>query len=146
MRAIVVQKAVMVNADGNILLLRRSKTDVRRPLQWDLPGGMLEKGEELIASIQREVREESGLEVTEVLPVYATTQVRTWQDHDGEHTDSVTFVFYRAQSQPGEVTLSNEHDKFQWTEPDNVVGEFEYDLHKQALKHILANNLLSNHD
>jgi 8-oxo-dGTP pyrophosphatase MutT (NUDIX family) len=143
MRSIVVQKAVVVNVEGNILLLRRSKTDVRRPLQWDLPGGMLELKEDLAQSVRREVKEESGLDVTDLLPIYATTEVRAWKDHEGAHTDSVTFIFYKASTKSGDVVLSFEHDKFQWAPLEKAINELEYDLHIKLLEYIRTNNLLS---
>jgi 8-oxo-dGTP pyrophosphatase MutT (NUDIX family) len=146
MRSIVVQKAVITTKTGKILLLRRSKSDVRRPLQWDLPGGLLEKGEELITSIKRETKEEAGLEIEDMKLVFAKTEVRTWKDHEGDYTDSVTFLFYHAETTDDTIALSYEHDQFQWVSPEQVVEQFEYDLHKQAMTYILANNLLSNHE
>ncbi|MEO8594514.1 MAG: NUDIX hydrolase [Candidatus Solibacter sp.] len=46
---------------GRILMAQRGK----EPLKgwWSLPGGALELGESLAAGVQREVREETGLEI-----------------------------------------------------------------------------------
>lgn len=143
MRSVVVQKAVLTNARGEILLLRRSKTDIRRPLQWDLPGGLVDPGEDLISSIRREVKEESGQNVDTLTLVYATTEVRNWNDHEGDHTDNVTFLFYTASSKTEDVAISYEHDKYQWVGQEAVTQQLEYDLHIRALDYILSNNLLS---
>ncbi len=53
--------AVIWNAEGDVLLIRRAKEP--RKGQWSLPGGKLEFGETLIEGVRREVREETGLEV-----------------------------------------------------------------------------------
>jgi bis(5'-nucleosidyl)-tetraphosphatase len=143
MRSIVVQKAIVKNLNGEILILRRSKSDVRRPLQWDLPGGFREPKEELLTSINREVLEETGLSVQDLLPVFATTEVRSWQDGDVKHTDNVTFIFYSAISRNKEVMLSYEHDKYQWLHIDEAMSMIEYSLHAKTLKHIRDNKLLS---
>lgn len=143
MRSLVVQKAVLTNSRGEILLLRRSKTDVRRPLQWDLPGGLVDEGEDFIPSIRREVKEESGLGVDRLRLVYATTEVRNWKDQDGDHTDNVTFIFYTARANSENVVVSYEHDQFKWTTLQNAISLIEYDLHLKALEYILENKLLS---
>jgi ADP-ribose pyrophosphatase YjhB (NUDIX family) len=47
--------------DGKVLLARR-KVQPRRGF-WDIPGGFLEEGEDAIAGLKRELREETGIEV-----------------------------------------------------------------------------------
>ena len=42
LKIIVAQKAIIYNENGEILTIRRSKTDRKRPLTWDLPGGDLQ--------------------------------------------------------------------------------------------------------
>ena len=65
MKTRIVQKAVVLNDAGEVLMLRRSKTDTRRPMQWDLPGGLREENEELLAGVEREITEETGLSVND---------------------------------------------------------------------------------
>ena len=64
-RPIVGVGAVVV-VDGKVVLIRRRFEPLKG--QWSLPGGAVELGETLEASIARELREEIGLEV-EVGPV-----------------------------------------------------------------------------
>ncbi len=51
------QKIFLKNKDGKILALRRSATDPRRPLTWDLPGGSIEEGEVMQDALNREIFE-----------------------------------------------------------------------------------------
>ncbi len=141
MTSALIQKAVIFNLAGDVLMLRRSKTDIRRPLQWDLPGGLRESGEELIDSVKREILEETGLTVGDVVPVYASAEIRTWKNHNEEHEQNAVFLFYIAQTSKDEVTLSYEHDKMQWKSLAVALEEFEYELHKEVLKYILDNDL-----
>lgn len=49
--------AVVHDGDGRILLIRTAKAG------WELPGGRVEQGEDLIAALKREVREETCCEI-----------------------------------------------------------------------------------
>ena len=55
--------AVIFNDKGQVLLLKHR---FRPGTGWGLPGGFLEKGEQPIDALRRELREEVGLEVEEV--------------------------------------------------------------------------------
>lgn len=50
--------AVIVNADGDVLLHRRSDSGL-----WTLPGGAMEIGETMSQAVVREVEEETGIRI-----------------------------------------------------------------------------------
>lgn len=101
-------KTVVIREDGKILALRRSKTCPRRPLSWDLPGGDVEFGEELEASAKREVQEEAGLTVSAFTLLDAVGFVAK----DGGYW--VTSAYIARVPQNTEVSISWEHDQFEW--------------------------------
>ena len=51
----------VVISGGRALLVRRGKPPLEG--EWSIPGGMLELGETLIEGVQRELAEETGIEV-----------------------------------------------------------------------------------
>jgi len=51
---------VVVDAEGRVLLLRHR---FRESTGWQLPGGFVDRGESLDAALQRELREEVGLDI-----------------------------------------------------------------------------------
>lgn len=57
--------AVVISKNSNgetcVLIVRRGREPMRG--QWSLPGGVLELGETLAEGVQREIKEETGLEV-----------------------------------------------------------------------------------
>lgn len=142
MKTRVVQKAVILDKNKRLLVVRRSKTDPRRPLQWDLPGGLREINEDLLVSIGREVFEETGLVAENFMPVYSKTEIRTWTDGKEQHTDNVVFIYYMAFVRSTSVKLSFEHDRFSWNTLEDSIKSIEYQIQKDALVYIRDNSLL----
>jgi 8-oxo-dGTP diphosphatase len=104
-------KSVIVK-DGKILLIKRSSYDSYRAGEWDLPGGRLEKDEELFAGHKREVMEETGLAIDILRPIRMWTVDRP----DGKHA-GLTFA---SKYISGSVVLSNEHTEHKWVEPKEI--------------------------
>lgn len=103
----VTQKAFVFNGDDKILILKRTETAPSRPNKWDLPGGSLDFGENPYESIEREIKEEAGLEVQYVAPFDIWSEI----DQDGEFW---TTIAYRVEVKSTEVKLSYEHSEFKW--------------------------------
>ena len=131
-----VAKALLI-CDGKMLALKRSATDTRRPLKWDLPGGAVELGEDIKAACVREVSEETGImiEVKDCKTVYAMTEYV-------QPTISATFVFFIAVVHSAPVVLSNEHIEAQWMTLDEALNAFTYERHSTVLKFVVEGDLL----
>lgn len=143
MKTRIIAKAAIFLPSGEVLAVRRSKTDVRRPLQWDLPGGYCDEGELPTVAVIREIQEETGLKVDEVSLCFSKTEIRSWINEDrGESTENVVFLFYKTVTNTKTVKLSYEHSEYEWMKHASAIDSFEYPLHKQFLKHLLDNNLV----
>lgn len=72
--------AIITNADGEVLLQRRSDNGL-----WGLPGGSVEIGESVTTAIVREVKEETGLvvEVGRLVGVYSDPSFQVARYRDG---------------------------------------------------------------
>lgn len=135
-KSLVVAKAVIFDKDKNILLIRRSESDPRRPLQWDLPGGWVEDDEDFVVAVAREIDEETGIKI---LPknlhlIYTSTAMR-----DAGNT---CWLFFAGQTKEKKVTLSYEHVESQWTALHTAIGLIEYPVQKDLLNYIDENSLL----
>ncbi|MDP9212089.1 MAG: NUDIX hydrolase, partial [bacterium] len=99
---------------GRVLLLKRSKPfhgeDV---LKWDIPGGRIDAGEELLDALKREVREETGLDVTSVDGIFHVQDILF---NPKLHVVRITYVVRAA----GEVRLSDEHVEHRWTPKEEL--------------------------
>ena len=109
-KVFVSQKAIIVNKDGNILAIRRSRTAPSRPLHWDLPGGTLDFGEDTQEGITREIREETNLDINNLQAI----DVISGMDDRGEFWVTICYI---ADLTDSTVKLSFEHDDFRWLTP-----------------------------
>ena len=60
-----VAKVIMVDKNDKVLILKRSGrvTSEESPWEWDLPGGHVEEDESLESALDREVWEETSLDI-----------------------------------------------------------------------------------
>ena len=114
-----VSKAVITKEDGALLLLRSAGQKFSG--KWDLPGGHIHVGEDPKDGLIREVKEETGITLSEPIE-------KLYEE------DNITF--YRAQMPDQKITLSHEHDEHKFVTkdsvPDNISGKF-----KRAIKKAL---------
>jgi len=109
-------KAVVVGPEGKVLILTRSDREKTDRGKRDLPGGSVEAGETTAAAARREIFEETGLQVSDImpLPVYSVRDVGS-----GE-LQRLRFVAFAESS---EVTLDpEEHSAFEWLAFDEAIG------------------------
>jgi 8-oxo-dGTP diphosphatase len=134
----VVAKVVLVNARGQLLLLRRSKDDIRRPLQWDMPGGHTDGDEFANEAAAREIVEEAGITIDarQLQLVYSITAIP-------EPGLNIIWLFYIGNTEVTEVQLSHEHDQFQWMSLAQAIEALEYPRQREVLEYIRDNSLLN---
>jgi len=125
--------------DGwKVLALQRS-LETRCPTAWESVHGHLEPGEEPELAAVREVREETGLEVTRLYNV----TVQPFYLH-ATHTVMVAVVFAAFVDEPGTVTTGPEHQRHEWLDVDDALRRFHWPRERVALTEI--RDLLSSGD
>jgi dATP pyrophosphohydrolase len=134
-----VAKTVVYNQAGQILLLRRSQRGTNRPGERDLPGGGVEIGEDSLSAAVRETREEAGivLRPDDLRLIYTATMLSR------DKVSSVNrFVYVTTVPTDQSVTLSEEHEEYQWLSLDEVLHEFPHPVYGPALRYARDNDLL----
>jgi len=106
---------VVENEAGQYLLCKMPEGRGVFPGEWGLPGGGVEAGETLEAALRRELREETGLEVREIHPLFFTDGTYTKSFPDGEQRAIyMVFLLYRCLAEPGPVRLNPEFEAAAW--------------------------------
>jgi ADP-ribose pyrophosphatase YjhB (NUDIX family) len=100
----------LIFQDGSILLVERG----REPLKgyWSIPGGILEAGEKLADGIQREVLEETGLQV-EALSVFEIFE-RIMPDSDGRTEYHYVLIDYLCRPLGGRLEPASDVSRVAW--------------------------------
>jgi 8-oxo-dGTP diphosphatase len=102
------QKAVIFHPlESTLLVLQRRGDNGVRSAEWDLPGGNVIFGEVHLDAIQREIREETGLIVTDL----QIAQVATGFNKDKQLYH--LFMGYSCKAETVNVRLS-EHEACRW--------------------------------
>jgi 8-oxo-dGTP diphosphatase len=98
---------------GRVLLVERG----RPPLQgaWSLPGGVLEAGERLAEGLQREMREETGLEIRVLELVEVFECILPGPDHRRPEYHYV-LIDYLCEKVAGELRPGDDVRRVQWVE------------------------------
>ncbi|HEY8832424.1 MAG TPA: NUDIX domain-containing protein, partial [Gemmatimonadaceae bacterium] len=103
---------------------------------WETVYGRIDVGERPEKAAIRELREETGLEAK---ALYNVT-VSSFFLHTNQ-TIQIAIVFAAFVESDSEVTLSEEHQRFEWLSVDEASGRFTWPRSIQALKdarHLLA--------
>jgi len=116
------QKAV-IHKNGEVLVLH---DPVPSPGNIDLPGGKIQVGElDFSAALQREVTEETNLQIKVGRPFYTSY----WEfKKDSEHRNSgkkIYLVFYACEYVSGDLQISSEHDWSEWVTAANYAQAFK---------------------
>ena len=107
-------KMIIKDRQGRCLLIKRSAASKANAHKWDFPGGKEDPGESFTESITREVREETGLEVFIERPIGVA---------QSEAPDRrIFYLFVEGPLKEGEITLSSEHEEYQWVVPEEMSG------------------------
>ncbi|HUQ50210.1 MAG TPA: NUDIX hydrolase [Terriglobales bacterium] len=110
--------AVIVDDERRVLLIRRASEPLKG--QWSLPGGAMELGETLLEGVNREVREETGLEVSIVGP--AGVYDRIIRDAAGKTHYQYVLIDYVCRVSGGELKAGGDAGEVRWV-PENELAQ-----------------------
>jgi 8-oxo-dGTP diphosphatase len=131
--------AVGIVRNGERVLACQRKRDAVYPLKWEFPGGKREEGEMPVQTVQRELREELGIEATLVREFHT----QEWTYPDGEAhpgSDGVFRVFYFLVERFSGTPSNRVFEEIRWVTPEELASMDVLDGNHEAV------NLLLNHE
>lgn len=110
-------KAIIFKGEKFLLLKRSANTGGT----WSLPGGALEYSEDAIEGIEREVKEETQLDIKNIKPFVVLTHQKK--------ENSAVIIGYTSEIKAGEIKLNWEHTEYKWVTKEEAL---KYDLSPDA--------------
>src|SRR3989344_5481695 len=106
-------KIILENKEGKFLMLLRSA--IKYPeagAKWEIGGGRINPGTPLLENLKREVKEETGLEITGKPKLIAAQDII--RPH--KHIVRLTYSGFA----DGEVKISDEHTEYKWVNQEEL--------------------------
>ncbi len=99
---------------------------------WDFPKGNIEKDEEPIDTVRREISEETGIADIKILPGFSKRIEYYYRRKAGLVHKQVIYLLARTKTK--NVTLSHEHKNYSWLELEKAVDTVTYRNSKNILQ------------
>ena len=117
-------KALILDKDNNLLLVRRSKKDKIAAGEWEVPGGRLEIGESPFEGLKRETKEETAIDIEIEQPV----NVRHFTNSDNV---IITMIIFKCKALCKNVMFEDkELEEFSW----ETISKAKEKINKHYLK------------
>lgn len=107
--SIVTGKAVILDEMNRMLFIKRSKKYRGIDDLWELPGGRIDRGEDIHTGVKREVLEEVGLKIKSL-------EVGMLWELFRENKPDILGVTFICRASTKDITLSDEHCDYRWVE------------------------------
>lgn len=107
--------ALITNYNDECLFLQRSPRSQVNPGKWDMSGGKPELGETLDQALKREVREETGLNLTRIGTLLGTAELLLFDKR-------IIYLIFECLTDGDTVTLSTEHEAFRWVKESEILN------------------------
>ena len=128
--------ALIHDGRGKVLMIRTHKWSNL----WGIPGGKIERGEASEAALTREIREETGLEISDIAFVMVQDCIHSPEFFRKEH---FLLINYIAKTSSHEVTLNEEAEEFAWVSSEQALSMELNTATKILLQRVIDERLLA---
>ncbi len=134
-RPIATVGALIHDGLGKLLMIRTHKWGDR----WGIPGGKIERGETALAALQREIREETALELGDIRFVLVQDSIDSPEFMRPEH---FLLLNYIARALSNAVCLNDEAEEFLWLTPADALALNLNQATRILIAECIARNLI----
>ena len=121
---------VVQNSRDEFLICRKPTNRGVFPGQWALPGGGIEEGERMVEALRREMREEAGIEIDRIRPLFFKDGEYAKLFPDGSQRDIyMIFLLFSCHATGEKVVLGEEFEEYAWVRGEDLD---KYDLNEQT--------------
>ncbi len=136
--------SLILNPEKKFLLIQRAPKDDSLPGFWELPSGGIDEGEDMETSVIREVKEESGIDISHEDLKLVDSESYSFTKENGDIKNVTETTYLVSLDNTPEVILSDEHVNYQWVsllELEDVFEDKEDLIYKRVNRIFKQENL-----
>ncbi|MDD3475079.1 MAG: NUDIX domain-containing protein [Candidatus Dojkabacteria bacterium] len=136
--------SLILNPEKKFLLIQRAPKDDSLPGFWELPSGGIDEGEDMETSVIREVKEESGIDISNENLKLVDSESYSFTKENGDIKNVTETTYLVSLDNTPEVILSDEHVNYQWVsllELEDVFEDKEDLIYKRVNRIFKQENL-----
>jgi 8-oxo-dGTP pyrophosphatase MutT (NUDIX family) len=115
-----VATSLLINEEGNLLILKRSKKVKTYKGYWGGVAGYIEKNEKPTETAYKEIKEEVGLDKKDVELIKKLDPIKFSDVYENKKYNWEIFIFLFKISKTSEIKIDWEHSEYRWIYPSDI--------------------------
>jgi 8-oxo-dGTP pyrophosphatase MutT (NUDIX family) len=128
---------LLINKDGKLLILKRSRMVKTYKGLWGGVAGYIEENEKPYETALKEIREEVGIEKKNISLIREVEPVEFTDFHEGWKYDWVIHPFLFKVKSVGQIKIDWEHSEYRWINPLEIKNFDTVPYFKEIVSEIL---------
>jgi len=136
-------KALCKNEDGQYLVLEVNPEHfrVKQESHWDIPGGRIEEGESINTTLQREVKEELGIDIAPGASFFTAVVSNIKLPHgDRDEVGLAVMIYTVTLPRDAAIVLSEENLRHEWVSAGEAAKRLAFKYPKEFTERLVSND------